>query len=177
MKKAVIGLRAKTGRAVAVALSDSSEFICRAEVTLCDAKTRQPYHQVMDLPWSDAVAAVQPAIATIEKIAARELGHLIEAVEAQGFNVASIAVVGPADRNLERIGSPHIRAHAAEGVLFRAVIEKAAAANRRKSRAFVDPASELSATDRKRIVAMKKIAGSPWTADEKAAAMAAMAML
>lgn len=177
MKRATIGLRAKTGRAIAVALAAPNEFICRQELALCDDATKQPYHDVMELPWSESVVAVRPAIATIEKIAARELRRLIEEVEARGYEVERIAVVGPADRNLERIGNPHIRAHAAEGVLFRAVIEKAAKANRRQSTAFVDPAEDLTAAQKKSIEKMKEVAGSPWRADEKSAAMAALTAL
>lgn len=177
MKRATIGLRAKTGRAIAVALSAPRGFILREEVVLCDASTKQPYHDVMELPWIQSIVAVRPAIATIEKIAARELRRLIDEVSSRGYQVDCIAVVGPADRNLERIGNPHIRAHAAEGVLFRAVIEKAAKSNRVASRAFVDPSTELTAAQKKSVEEMKKVAGSPWRADEKSAAMAAMALL
>lgn len=113
-KRAAIGIKTRTGRAVAVALSRPSEFICREEMTLCDESTQQPYHNVMELPWTDSLIAVKPAIAAIEKIAAAELRRLIDNVESRGYEVAAIAVVGPADRKLERIGNPHIRAHAAE---------------------------------------------------------------
>lgn len=176
MKRAAIGLKSKTGRAIAVALAAPLEYICREELSLCDASTKQPYHDVMEMPWSESVEAVKPAIATIEKIAAAELRHFVEAVESRGFAIAGIAVVGPADRNLERIGNPHIRAHAAEGVLFRAVIEKAAKTNRIASKAFVDPAKEISAAQKKKIDGMKEVAGTPWRADEKSAAMAACAI-
>ena len=177
MKRATIGIKSKTGRATAVAIAAPLEFICREELTLCDEATKQPYHAVMELPWSESVVAVKPAIATIEKIAARELRRLIEKVESRGYEVACVGVVGPADRKLERIGNPHIRAHAAEGVLFRAVLEKAAKANRIESRAFADPAEAVTAKEKKAIDAMKKIAGTPWRAEEKSAAMAACAML
>jgi hypothetical protein len=177
MKRAVIGLKSKTGRAVAVAIAAPLEFICREELSLCDASTRQPYHDVMEMPWSESIEAVKPAIATIEKIAAVELRRFVEAVESRGFDVSGIAVVGPADRNLERIGNPHIRAHAAEGVLFRAVIETAAKKNGIASRAFVDPAKAVSAAQKKKIENMKAVAGPPWRAEEKAAAMAACALL
>jgi len=177
MKRAVIGLKSKTGRAIAVVLASPLEYICREELALCDARTRQPYHDVMELPWSESIVAVKPAIARIEKIATAELRRFIEAVESRGFEVAGIGVVGPADRNLERIGNPHIRAHAAEGVLFRAVIETAAKANRVASTSFVDPGDAISAAQRKKIDGMKVIAGPPWRADQKSAAMAACAVL
>ena len=178
MKRAVIGVKSKTGRGIAVALAAPKEFICREELTLADPDAKVgPYHEVMELPWSESIVAVRPAIATIEKIAARELRRLIDEVSSRGYQVDCIAVVGPADRNLERIGNPHIRAHAAEGVLFRAVIEKAAKSNRVASRAFIDPSTELTAAQKKSVEEMKKVAGPPWRADEKSAAMAAMALL
>ncbi|HUJ16353.1 MAG TPA: hypothetical protein VL284_21370 [Thermoanaerobaculia bacterium] len=177
MKQAAIGLKSKTGRAIAVAIAEPMEFLVREEVMLCDRSTKQPYHDVMEMPWSESVIAVKPAIVTIEQIAARELRRLIKEIESRGYEVACIGVVGPADRKLERIGNPHIRAHAAEGVLFRAVIEKAAKANGRESHAFVDPASEVTEAQKKKIAEMKRVAGPPWTADEKAAAMAAIALL
>ena len=177
MKRAAIGLKSKTGRAIAVALAAPLEYISREELTLCDALTKQPYHDVMEMPWSESIVAVKPAIATIEKIAAGELRRFVESVASRGFEIVGIAVVGPADRNLERIGNPHIRAHAAEGVLFRAVIESAAKTNRIAWKAFVDPAKEISAVQKKKIEGMKAVAGPPWRADEKSAAMAACAVL
>lgn len=184
--RVAIGVKTKTGRAVAVALSDpasSPQFVCREEIPLSEKSvpaTMQPYHEVMELPWSESLIAVRPTIAAIEKIAAASLRKLITAIEARGFRVACIAVVGPADRKLERIGNPHIRAHAAEGVLFRAVVEKAAEANDRETRSFVDPAAELKRPARevkKILTQLGTIAGSPWRAEEKSAALAAWAAL
>jgi hypothetical protein len=185
-RKVTVGLKSKTGRAIAVALSEpasSPEFILREELPLSDSRrpaTMQPYHEVMALPWSDALVAVQPTIKAIEAIATASLAKLIESLESRGCRVTAVAVVGPADRKLERIGNPHIRAHAAEGVLFRRVLEIAAQANRCRSRSFVDPASELKrplSKVTKVLAALGKSAGSPWRSDEKSAAMAAWAAM
>ncbi|HYS54907.1 MAG TPA: hypothetical protein VER58_14210 [Thermoanaerobaculia bacterium] len=185
-RRAAIGIKSKTGRAIAVVLSESTahpEFVCRQELKLSDKKipaTMQPYHEVMEMPWSESVTAVKPAIAAIEKIAAASLRKLMDVVESRGLRVACVAVVGPKDRQLERIGNPHIRAHAAEGVLFRAVVEKAAAANDCPSRAFVDPTTELpepSGRVKSVLAEYGKAAGSPWRADEKTAAIAAWVAL
>ena len=52
-----IGLRAKTGRAIAVVIGGSTEnpiVLQKAELKLTDPKmpaTAQPFHEVMDLPW------------------------------------------------------------------------------------------------------------------------------
>jgi len=56
-------------------------------------------------------------------------------------------------------------------------LETAAKANRVESRAFANPAEAVTAKEMKTIGDMKKIAGTPWRADEKSAAMAACAML
>jgi len=185
-RRAAIGIKSKTGRGIAVVLSDSGaipQFELREELKLYDQTipaTMQPYHEVMELPWTESVTAVKPAIAAIEKIAATALRKLIDGIEARGMRVACVAVVGPKDRQLERIGNPHIRAHAAEGVLFRAVIETAAKLNDCPSRAFADPAAELRQPSRqvkKVLEQFGKAAGPPWRADEKAAAIAAWVAL
>ena len=177
----VIGLKSKTGRAIAVALSGPPPgFILREEVAISDSRrpaTRQPYHEVMELPWSESVIAVQPTIEAIEEIATQSLAKLMESIEGR---VSRIAIVGPADRKLERIGNPHIRAHAAEGVLFRRVLEVAAKANRCRSVSFVDPRDELkrgAAEIQRVLMKLGKAAGSPWRSEEKSAAMAAWAVL
>lgn len=171
--RTVIGLKSKTGRAIAVALSGTTpEFLLRREIALSDARrpaTTQPYHEVMELPWSDAMVAVLPTIAAIEEIATASLRALIQSLDRR---IAGIAIVGPADRKLERIGNPHIRAHAAEGVLFRRVLEVAAKANGCRSWSFVDPPRDQGV-----LTALGKAAGSPWRSEEKAAAMAAWAVL
>jgi len=185
-KRAAIGIKTRTGRAIAVALSgpaSSPEFICREEVALSDAAvpaTMQPYHEVMELPWSESQVAVQPAIAAIDEIAAQSLRRLIDSIESRGYEVACVGIVGPADRKLERIGNPHIRAHAAEGVLFRRVVETAARANNRTARAFADPSIELKRPAREVkhvLTVLGEAAGSPWRAEEKSAAMAAWIIL
>src|SRR6266550_6429548 len=107
--RAAIGLKTKNGRAGAVGLSESDsrpQFVCREMLKLFDENlpaTMQPYHNVMELPWSESVVAIREAIAAIEKIAAVSLRTLIDSVHARGMRVACVAIVGPADRKLERI--------------------------------------------------------------------------
>jgi len=65
-------------------------------------------------------------------------------------------------------------------VLYRAVMETAARDNACPSRSFVDPTPELGRPPRevkKFLDDIGKIAGSPWRADEKTAAIAAWAAL
>src|SRR5437879_5385481 len=143
MQRATIGFRAKTGRAIAIALKRNDgtpEYLARWEVALYDPKlpATGPHHQVMELPWSDAQRAVRPLERRIEAIAIKMLAGLLNDVSSQGFKVSGVGVVGSPDRQLDRIGNPHIRAHAAEGILFRRVLEVAAEKHKLEWRSFSD---------------------------------------
>jgi hypothetical protein len=183
-----IGLRAKTGRAVAVVLSgdaDTPQILKRTEIRLHDPAspaTFQPYHEVLDLPWDKAQIAVRKIASKIEKLATKEIARLVRESQIDGMTVCGVGIVGAGERNLEKIGSTHIRAHAAEGVLFRAVLEAGAAANDLPNRRFDERNLDKTAESELKISAAKikatlaemgRSAGSPWRADEKAAATAA----
>lgn len=183
-----IGLRAKTGRAIAVVVGgrvESPQILKRVEIKLADPgspATYQPYHEVLDLPWNKAHQAAQKIASKIEKRAAKEIARLVNEANADGGEVCGVGIVGAGDRNLEKIGSTHIRAHAAEGVLFRAVLEAGAAANNLQYRRFDERTLDETAERELRLSSDKikaklfefgKSAGSPWRADEKAAATAA----
>jgi len=97
-----------------------------------------------------------------------------------------IGVVGSPDRSLEKLGNPHIRAHAAEGILFRRVLEMAAEGHRIAWRGFTEEAvarialAELGLSRARLTSRLKHLgtaAGAPWRSDEKAAATAALLML
>ena len=183
-----IGLRAKTARAIAVVLAgpvDAPRVVRRVELSLTDPSipaTFQPYHEVIDLPWERATVAVRKSAKKIETIASNALARLIGDAQGEGYAVRGVGIVGAGNRNLEKIGSTHIRAHAAEGVLFREVLEVAAAANKVRSRTFDQRSLDEIAVSELRLPIerlkgclgeMGRAAGSPWRADEKAAATAA----
>ena len=187
-----IGLRAKTGRAIAVVLGGTTEspsVVTKFEVLLTEPKipaTFQPYHEVMEIPWEESQKAVQKFVRAIESVARSSLASLIKKLGSQGLTVKGIGVVGSRDRDLARIGNYHIRAHAAEGILFRHVLELAAETNKVKSRSFSDrdldqnAASELEftkATLKRRLNEMGKSLAPPWRTDEKQAATAAWLVL
>jgi hypothetical protein len=184
-----IGLRAKSGRAIAVVLAgpvDAPAVLERAEITFAGPAERQPYHPVMELPWPQAEAAVRKVAANLESAAAAELGKLVRGCRAFGAAVVGVGIVGAGRRDLARIGNFHIRAHAAEGVLFREVLEAAAEANGLSSALFPErtleetlaPVVGLQVPDlRARLLELGRAVGSPWRADEKAAALASWAVL
>jgi hypothetical protein len=180
--RASVGLRAKTGRAIAVTLAasgKSAEFVDRREISLVNAEIAAsggPYHAVMELPWAEAQLAVRETAAAVERIATAALAAQLRELAARGFDVAGVGIVGSPDRRLETIGNFHIRAHAAEGILFRRVLEVAAAANGVKHQTFSDRSiNDPSLADEMR--ALGRAAGPPWRADERAAATAAWRVL
>jgi hypothetical protein len=192
LKPAAIGLRAKTGRAIAIVAAGTREKavgIHRAELVMSapgTPATFQPFHAVMELPWGQAELAARPAISAIEELASRSLAALVHDVVSLGFAVRGVGVVGAPERKLDAIGNSHIRAHAAEGVLFRHALEVAAGANALRSRALLEkglyalaakelgiPAASLLA----HLSRLGKELGRPWRTDEKLAAIAAWLML
>lgn len=185
---ATIGLKAKTGRAIAVVLrgpADSPQLVKRIELILTDPRipaTFQPYHEVMDLPWNESQVKVKPFIRAIEKVAAKALSDLIRDLQSEGLKVGGIGIAGTADRDLAKLGNYHIRAHAAEGLLFRQVLEFAAKANRLPHRSFIEKslqtqaASELGFTVAKLnsyLTSLGRSIGPPWRMDQRIAATAA----
>lgn len=174
---AAVGFRSKTGRAIAVVLSEGPELVWRGEVRLVDETApldTGPYHTVMELPWSEAVVAVQPLVDAIQAVSDRVLTALIEDMRSRGVDVRAVAVVGSTPRDLSKIGNYHIRAHAAEGVLFREVL----VASARKQRLPVTAHSEEElASDvaklKSTLTKLGRVAGPPWRADERLAACAA----
>ena len=192
LEPASLGLRAKSGRAIGVILSGPSHaprVVRRVELLLSDPSipgTAQPYHEVMDLPWEQATISVRKFTKKIEAIASRALAGILKHAQSEGYVARAVGIVGAGNRDPGKIGSTHIRAHAAEGVLFREVLEIAADASKVRSITFdqkniVETAAlELKLSPEKlraRLAEMGRAAGSPWRADEKAAAAAAWVAL
>jgi hypothetical protein len=189
---AAIGLKAKTGRAIAVVLSgrvNAPQLVSRSEVSLTDPNmpaTFQPYHEVMELPWKESQRKVKPFVHAIERVATEALAKLIHELRAQGLTVAGVGVTGSADRDLSKIGNYHIRAHAAEGMLFRQVLEHAAQSHKLSCRTFPEKTLSTQATAELQVTVAQlnnqlksigQLAGPPWRTDQRTAATAAWLML
>lgn len=191
-ERVAIGLRARTARAIVVVLGGSAEsptVVLKGEIPLVDPKlpaTAQPFHQVMDLSWEQSERAVRKYVTSIERVAARALNELIQKMQATQRKVAGVGILGAPDRDLSRIGNSHIRAHAAEGVLFRRVLGVGAEANGLKCHTFSDRnfdeavAVKLGAKYsriKRSLSGLNSSVSPPWRNDEKQAAMAAWLML
>ena len=195
MKKLIpvsIGLRVKTGRAIAVLLrgpAKSPSVMKRGELMLADSNepdTWQPYHVVMDLPWDEAERAVKETARIIRKAASKAISEWAAEARTSDFDLSGVGVVAGSLQDPSKIGSPHIRAHAAEGRLYREALETGADKLKLFRRCFAEDdlyetvAAELGlsvATLKERVCEFGVAVGSPWRADEKAAAAAAWAVL
>lgn len=186
MVQGAIGFRTKTAKAIAIALSSpgNSQFVGRWNLELYDHKTPetgQPHHVVMELAWPEALKAVRKYAEMIDDVATEQLRTLLKELK-PAIDIRCVGVVGSPDRNLEKIGNRHIRAHAAEGMLYRRSMETAARRCGIECRSFGDRGFDDLATQTlgrtsKEITTMMKTvgqsAGRPWRADERAAATAA----
>lgn len=190
--KVAIGLRSKTGRAICVVLGGTGEapvVVKKLELSLIDPKlpaTFQPYHEVMELPWTESQKAVEKLVKAVESVTREAMKQLVSELTADGFKVSGVGIVGAADRDLARIGNFHIRAHAAEGLLFRQVLNLAAEANGLKWRLLPDKEFETAVKAdlgskagavKQKIMQLRLSVDPPWRTEEKQAAMAAWLML
>ncbi len=174
-----IGVMAKTGSAVAVALSGTAaapRFRARQEIRLIPpGLTPQPYHAAAGMDLSAAGELIAAAESAAEKAAAAGLLTLAATLRASPVRAVAVvvkAVSAPGD--LAALLRSHAWMHAAEGVLYRQAVLAAATECGWTARAV-----ELSAlpTAEHAISALGRAAGPPWRRLEKDAARAALTLL
>ena len=185
---AAVGLRVRTGRAVLLALGgpvDAPQLVSRAEVNLTDPKladSKQPFHVGLELAGERGTRAVERACQAARRAGAASLTEAFERAEARGFRLTGATVVSDSATDPKSIGNLHMRAHAAEGQLFRDICCEAANAyglvtERALSRSLRDALVQSLEGHSKRIdtviAQVGADAGRPWRADEKLAAMGA----
>ena len=175
----VIGVIAKTGSAVAVALSGTAatpQFAGRREIELVPpGLVAQPYHAAAGMDLAAARELVAEVESAAEKAAAAGLRILVatrppSSVRAVAVVVKAVSVPG----DLAGILRSHAWMHAAEGVLYReAVLAGAAGCG------WIARAVEQSAlpTAEQAVNALGRAAGRPWRRFEKDAARAALALM
>jgi hypothetical protein len=185
-----LGFRIKSGRAIAIVLTGRArapEIVARRIVDLSDPGvpgTRQPYHDGFYKQESDLREIVR-RVTIVKRCAKKSMSALVEEAcgsrrPATGSARAALVVGSVIDP--ERVGNPHIRAHAHEGKLFRTVVEDALRAHGIEFDVIVEKqlaaraAAGLRRVDaeiKSTLSALGKTVGGPWRADEKAAAIAA----
>ena len=182
-----LGLRVKSGFAVAVALAGPAASpvpLARLVVQLHDPKidaTKQPFHQGFGTA-RESQAEIARLAAIVERCARQSIDALLADDRLGGLACCRAALVVGSVIDPAAVGSPHIRAHASEGRLFRTVIERALDARGIEWDVLVEKAlGAESAEALKRtggeiarvIGELGRALGRPWRAEEKAAAAAA----
>ena len=143
------------------------------------------FHAARDLPLSDAERFIRKAEEQARVRAREELAAAVEGLRAGGHQAVQSAIITAREspsRPLEEILQSHTLVHAAEGALFRGVIR--GASEDLGLRVFQVPAPELVRRAAKVLGLAKdevpdflmqlgRPLGPPWTADHKAATLAA----
>ena len=185
---AAVGMRVRTGRAVAVLLagpSDAPQLVERRELRLWDPgvpESRQPFHAALGLSAEDSAQVLRRATTPAQRLARTGLGALLSTLDARQLAPVGVGLVVGSLRDPAAVASPHMQAHAAEGALFREVLEAAAREHALPCHAHLErdvlrdagvalglPTDALQHT----LAALGRVAGRPWRADEKHATTAA----
>jgi hypothetical protein len=196
-----VGLRVKSGYAIAVVLDGSRaapRAVARHVVDLSDpavAASRQPYHDGFFRTEEDT-REIARRVAVVKRCARKSVRALVMSLEPEspahrrrgeggsGRLHATLVVGSLIDPRT--VTNPHIRAHAHEGRLFRTVLEDALRTHEVHCAVVVDkqliahasktlerPPAAIART----VAAFGKSLGGPWRAEEKAAATAAWLVL
>ncbi len=184
-----VGLRVRTGFAIAVALDDASALprvVDRRRVELVDpALPRQVYHAAVGLPLPEAERLIAEVVGSAEHAATAAVEAIVGDL-GSGLRVAvGVRRSDAPPRSLAAILGSHTALHAAEGELYRDALLGAAEAGGLDVHAVPEddaPAVAagvlgIDAERANRLVAeLGKPLGPPWTKDQKTAALLAMAV-
>lgn len=127
-------------------------------------------------------ATLKRRVESVRRATERSIADLIQRWTDDGCTIHRAALVVGSVIDPESIANPHIRAHALEGRLFRAVLENALRSRGIQCAIFTErdvypTASNLLGQSpiqiRKTIAELRRSVNGPWRADQKVAALAA----
>lgn len=181
---AAIGFSDHSGWAVIAVVSDARELVARRRIQTCPATLpRQVFH---------AVAEQGAPRSTVLEVMKAAVEMCAEAIQAATREFAPIVVAGVAmgrtavPKELDKVLASHTLLHAAEGELYRDALSEAAEREGLRVVRFVNKEvrSEAAAAQgwkleqlEARLAEIGRVAGKPWTKDEKDATAAAMLAL
>jgi len=185
---AALGLRVKSGWAMAVLLAGSSSapklVRCQA-ILLSDPKipqSKQPHHAALDRPEKEGKAIAEKLCHVVAGAAKQSVQELLAQAAVDGYGVMGAVLVVGSLVDPATLHNEHIRAHGLEGQLFRTALEDALREQRIPSRVLVEKNAYIlassalgkSAPQAKKIVAwLGESHDGAWRAEEKLAALAA----
>ena len=190
MVEAAIGLRPHTGWAALVVIGRApSALIDRRRLELlAPGVPDQLYHTAAEHESDDAAGLVAETLAAVDAFAARALRKVLDEQRARSRNVIACGLIGTTRTTpaLAAVLASHARIHAAEGDLFRNALAKAAQGvglslvTVPEKDVAAETAHALGITPaslQRHVAEIGHVAGAPWRADQKLAAMAAMLAL
>lgn len=195
MKLAAIGVRMHSGWGALVAIANPSgsiEVVERRRIAVTPpgiAGVKQPYHFAENLALPEAEQFIGNCFAGSKNLALAAVSDVVSELRARQYRVVGSAVLLASGRPLPplaKILASHAAIHAAEGEFFREVFSKAcqdlslsvAGFRERDLDDCLHAAFGKSATKlRQQISTLGRSIGPPWTADQKAAAIAALLVL
>jgi len=186
-----LGIRVHSGWGAAVVVSrgrGGEEVVERRRIEIISPKAvgaAQPYHFAQKLAIHAAEQHLARSAAASARLAREALGEVIETLKARGYRIQGAVILLSSGRSLPELAkilAAHPLIHAAEGEFFRQAFRTACEEMRipvigirerdleqQSAAVFGRNAGPLT----KRLDAMGKILGPPWTSDQKTAALAA----
>lgn len=195
MKQAAVGFRVHSGWSALVTVSlenDVPRVLSRERVHLVETfiyKFRQPYHTAGRMPLEKARAFVDASLAEAKRLAGSAVRSTQKELGSKGYELALGALLlasGKALPELEGILRSHALIHTADGEHFREALRHSCAdcdieIVGMKERELLERGVKTLRTRRDRLLRrLTEIGsgfGSPWTQDEKYAALAAWLVL
>jgi len=184
MKLAAIGVRVHSGWSVLVAVSGDAaapEIVERKHIVVIDpakAGAKQPYHFAEALAIPAAQKHIADCAAASTRLASVAIDEVLNDLRKRDYRVAGCALLlasGRALPSLPAILASHALIHTAEGEFFRNVFRDAF--EKLHVRVTGVRERELEPDAMKRISALGRSLGPPWTSDEKSATLAALTLL
>jgi hypothetical protein len=190
--RVALGLKARTGRALLVALGGDvpeARLIERSQMQLLPNGAWAPYHAAEGLEPAAARKSVQASVAAANRLAIIGLREAAKRLFEAGHELRHCAVlVGPGMPNwsIDEILAVHVRMHKAEGELFRDVLVAGVRAcglelTTLSDKSALEDAARMLGVPRARLdsclATLGKSAGPPWGKDQKEAAAAALVAL
>jgi len=172
--------------------AQAAEVIDRRRIEIIDRKSAgaaQPYHYAKELDLPAAEKYIARSTAASAQLALAAMRDVAEQLGDRGYRVDRAVVLLSSGRplpGLEKILASHAMIHTAEGEFFRQAFRNAFSTlkipvtgirerdlDARAKAAFCGDAAGV----KKKIAAVGKILGPPWTSDQKAATLAAALLL
>jgi hypothetical protein len=190
-----IGLAPHSGWAAAIGLTAGEaplRVLARDRIDMTDSRdpdSKQPYHAIEGLPIQEAEARLRSFVASAEAMAHDGLQRIVDELTMGGWRVVGVGILESSGRKAGSLAdtlASHALIHTADGNHFRDALEAAAGrrglpVTRVRSR---DLEAEAAAALGKPVEALRqalkelgRAVGSPWGADQKAAALLAWLVL